>query len=82
VQVIALRGIVSGFWMPRNVTGRIDRYHDALNAIAAWSPWPVGVTYAAFAIAALLIAAAVAVVVLPATVTALPRRRTAPEAIA
>jgi 4-amino-4-deoxy-L-arabinose transferase-like glycosyltransferase len=84
VQVIAVRGVFFGLWLPRPWTGggRADRYRVAFDNLAAWSPWPVGVTYAAFALAGLLVAAAVAVVVLRSMVTALPRRRTAPEAIA
>ena len=74
VQAIALRGIVAGLWMPRTVAGRVDRYRAALEAIAAWSPWPVGVTYTAFITAAVLVAVAVVTVVLPGQALSLRHR--------
>lgn len=74
VQAIALRGIVSGFWMPRTIPDRIDRYNGALRAIAAWSPWPVGVTYSAFVMTTILFVFAFVTVVLPGPARALRHR--------
>lgn len=85
VQVIAVRGVFLGLWLPRPWTGggRIDRYRVAFDNLAAWSPWPVGVTYTAFAIAGLLLAVAFVTVVLPGPAVALrhrlrPKREAAP----
>lgn len=64
VQAIAVRGIVTGYWMPRIFTGRTARYRGAIDAIAAWSPWPVGVTYTIFALTAVMLGVAFVAVVL------------------
>jgi hypothetical protein len=66
VQAIAVRGLMSGMWLPAPWTGggRFERYRVALSNIAAWSPWPVGVTYTAFALAGVLSLVALAVSVL------------------
>ncbi|MEO6712665.1 MAG: hypothetical protein ABIM89_04455, partial [Mycobacteriales bacterium] len=76
VQVIAVRGVFFGLWLPRPWTGggRAERYREAMTNLAAWSPWPVGVTYTAFAIAAVLMAVAFVAVVLPGPATSLRHR--------
>jgi 4-amino-4-deoxy-L-arabinose transferase-like glycosyltransferase len=63
VQAVAVRGLMTGMWLPAPWTGggRFERYRVALSNIAAWSPWPVGVTYAAFFLAAALALVAVGV---------------------
>jgi hypothetical protein len=76
VQFVAARGVFFGLWLPVPWTGggRLARYDAALHNLAAWSPWPVGVTYAAFVAAGVLIAVAVVAVVLPGQAAALRHR--------
>ncbi len=66
VQATAVRGLMTGMWLPVPWSGggRVERYREALSNIAAWSPWPVGVTYTAFFLAAALVFVALAVSVL------------------